>query len=162
MENLRHVPSERNLRTERLIFCKSLIYRDGDLPRDQQTSTKNVSPPSRQWTSCLDSDWICPSFHSLPINGIPRTEPSMDVLELATAWISRIAFPLLFPINSIYGYLSLLLFTSLVRSTSITSNIPKMKVTSVQRSIRITGSEWLYSFYPQIYYAAKSALTHKR
>ena len=31
MENLRHVPSERNLRTERLIFCKSLIYRDGDL-----------------------------------------------------------------------------------------------------------------------------------
>lgn len=31
MKNLRHVSSERNLRTERLIFCKSLICRDGDL-----------------------------------------------------------------------------------------------------------------------------------
>ena len=68
MKKLRHVSSERNLRTERLIFCRSLTYRDGDLPPDQQTSTKNVSPSPRQWTSCLDSAWTCPSLHSLPIN----------------------------------------------------------------------------------------------
>lgn len=80
MKKLRHVSSERNLRTERLIFCQSLTYRDGDLPPDQQTSTKNVSPSPRQWTSCLDSAWTCPSLHSLPINRLPRTETSMDVL----------------------------------------------------------------------------------
>lgn len=161
MKKLRHVSSERNLRTERLIFCQSLTYRDGDLPPDQQTSTKNVSPSPRQWTSCLDSAWTCPSLHSLPINRLPRTEPSMDVLGTCYSMDFSNCISSASPNKLNFWSFELAFVYFLPRSTSITSNI-KVKVTFVQKSIWITGRKWLYSFSPQINYVVKSALTHKR
>lgn len=80
MENLMHEPSEeQNLRTERLIFIKCLIYRRWRLISDQWTLSSNFSSSSNQWTYRLDSGWSSHSLNSLLIN-TAHPKPSANSL----------------------------------------------------------------------------------
>lgn len=118
MENLTHAPSEeQDLRTEKLISLKFLIYRKLKL----LSWPMNLSPSSSQWTYFLDSGWISQPLHSLQIKTArPKLSGGLTCSLLHHAY-PELQFLYYSWINSISGNSSLPQFTSFFRLTVVKS-----------------------------------------
>ena len=98
------------------IFINAWVREGWDLSPDQRTSSKNLSPSSREWTDKLDCGWTSSSVSSLSISTAFR---NVKGLACSLIWhaFSKLRFLCYSQINSISGHFSLPQFTFLFRFT---------------------------------------------